>query len=319
MIKTDTRSMNSGLYPKIVGRLRALSRRQLVAGGFAVVLFGYLFWTLARNWQALLQYDWQIDPFFLLVSMSVYVLALFLGAFAWHRTVWSMDHQVPYRRAAKFYLQSNIAKRLPGLVWYALSRIYLYEGEGVAKSIISVALTLEMISLIAGGVLTYFVTLWGSAPAISAIQQWGLILPLLGLIVLIVWPQNVYRAANWLLTRRGHAPIQQQISRSDLGKLILLQALGWLSGGLFIYFLAAGIYPDLSWAHLVGVINAWAGAGLVSFVALIVPLGLGLKEVTLAYLLSAFVPWPVAVLISLLGRICSIIGDCIGLLLASRL
>ena len=62
-----------------------------------------------------------------------------------------------------------------------------------------------------------------------------------------------------------------------------------------------------------------AGAALVSYAALFLPVGMGLQEVTLAYLLSAFVPWPVAVAISLLARFGGIIGDTIGVAIASRL
>jgi uncharacterized membrane protein YbhN (UPF0104 family) len=311
--------MSSELHPRIIQRLRGLSWRRLLTGVFSVILFGYLFVTLAANWQALLQYEWRVNPLYLAASMGAYIVSLLLGAFTWHLTVWSMDQKVPYRKNTKFYLRSNVAKRLPGLVWYALSRLYLYEREGVAKSVITVALTLELISLIAGGLLAYVTTLWSNATAIAAIQQWWLILPLAGLAAVVIRPQSLYAVVNWILAKRGHPAIHEQASRGDLVKLILLQGGGWLTGGLFIYFLTVGIYPDLGWSQLIGVVNSWTGAGLVGYITLLVPLGLGLKEVTLAYLLSAFVPWPVAVLISLLGRICSIIGDCVGLLLASRL
>jgi hypothetical protein len=197
--------------------------------------------------------------------------------------------------------------------------LYLYKGEGVAGATISVALTLELVSMVVGGVIVYLATAWGSTMAIQALRQWWLIFPAAGLIALILWPGNLYRVVNWVLVRRGQAPIRSQAGRGDLILWSLLEAGGWVTGGLFIYFLAAGVYPDLNSSHIVPVVNSWAASGLVAFVALIVPLGLGLKEVTLAYLLSGIVPWPVAILISLSGRICSIIGDGIGLLIAGFL
>ena len=142
---------------------------------------------------------------------------------------------------------------------------------------------------------------------------------LAALLALLLWPQGLYRAANWLLIRLKRQPIVHQASRGNLIRWSLLQAGAWVCGGLFIFFLAAGLYPDLGWSHMVPVVRSWAASGLVAMVALIVPLGLGLKETAFAYLLAALVPWPVAVSISLLGRFCSIIGDCVGLLLASRL
>ena len=277
--------------------------------------------------RSLLTYDWQINVVYLAASVAIYVLSLLLGATAWHRIVWSMDRRVPYRKGVKFFLQSNVAKRLPGLVWYALGRIYLYEREAVAKTTVTMALALEMVSVIAGGVFVFLLTIWGSDSILVRLDlanlaagwRWWALLPLAGLVLVIVWPQSLYRAANWVLARRGHAPLGGQASRRGLMEWSLLQVGGWLTGGLFLYFLAAGVYPGLGWPHLVETITSWTGAGLAAYVTLIVPLGLGLKELTLAYLLSSFLPWPIAVLISLLGRICSIIGDCVGLLVASRL
>ncbi len=315
------------MNPNVTQRLLTLPWRRLTAGVFTVVLFGYLGITLAANWQELLAHEWQISLPYLVASVLVYVLSLLLGATAWHRIVWSMDRQVPYRQGIKFFLQSNVAKRLPGLVWYALGRIYLYEREAVAKSTVTMALAMEMVSVIAGGVLVFLMTIWGSDHILAQLSladltvgwRWWALLPLVGLLLVIIWPQSLYRAANWVLARRGHAPLGGQASRRNLIEWSLLQVGGWLTGGLFLFFLAAGVYPGLDWPHLVETITSWTGAGLAAYVTLIVPLGLGLKELTLAYLLSSFLPWPIAVLISLLGRICSIMGDCVGLLVASRL
>lgn len=311
--------MNLNLRPRLAAQLRNLSWRKVVAGLFTLAVFGYLFWTLAANWQDLRQYEWQVKPVSLIASLIAYLVSLWLGATAWHRIVWSMDQRVPYRTGVKFFLQSNLAKRIPGLIWYALGRLYLYEREGVAKAAVSVALTFELIALIIGGILAYLATAWSGPQSIEALQQWWLVFPLAILVFIMVWPKSLFGAVNWALVRRGHQALRSGVRRTDLLLWSLILAGGWLTGGLFIFALAAGVYPDVSWSLAVPVINAWVGSGLVAMMALIVPVGLGLKEVTLAYLLSAFMPWPVAVLISLLGRICSIIGDCVGLLVASRL
>lgn len=300
-------------------RLRGLTWHRIVALASTVILVGYLLISLATNWRELLAYEWRISPAHLLASLLAYLGSLILGALAWHRMVWSMDRRVATRKGVKFFLQANPAKRVPGLIWYALGRIYLYEREGVTKTTVSIALSLELVTMILGGVLVYLGTAWGGTLEVEALQQAWLLAPLAALLALLLWPQGLYRAANWLLNRLKRQPIVHQASRGNLIRWSLLQAGAWVSGGLFIFFLAAGLYPDLGWSHMVPVVRSWAASGLVAMVALIVPLGLGLKETAFAYLLAALVPWPVAVSISLLGRFCSIIGDCVGLLLASRL
>lgn len=300
-------------------RLRGLTWHRVVAMASTVILVGYLLFSLATHWRELLAYEWRISLLHLLASLAAYLGSLILGALAWHRIVWSMDRRVGTRQGVKFFLQANPAKRVPGLIWYALGRIYLYEREGVTKTTVSIALSLELVTMVLGGVLVYLGTAWGGTLEVEALQQTWLLLPLAALIALLLWPQGLYRAANWLLIRLKRQPIVQQASRGNLIRWSLLQAGAWVCGGLFIFFLAAGLYPDLGWSHIAPTVRSWAASGLVAMVALIVPVGLGLKETAFAYLLAALVPWPVAVSISLLGRFCSIIGDCVGLLLASRL
>jgi len=300
--------------PELLG-----SWKPLAAGAFTVVLFGYMIGTLMVNRRTLSDFNWHITPAYLLASSIAYPLSLLLGASAWHGIVWSMDQQVPYRKGVKFFLQSNVAKRLPGFVWYALGRLYLYECEGVGKATISVSLILELISIIGGASVAYASTAWASAPAFATTEQWWALFPLAGLAVMIAWPEGLYAGVNWFLTRTGRRTIDRKPGRADLVQWSLLQAGAWLVGGLFVYLLSAGLNSDLDWSHAVGVINSWTGSGLVALMSLIIPLGLGLKEVTLAYMLSSFVPWPMAVVISLLARLLSTIGDCLGMLVACLL
>jgi len=312
--------------PRLSQYLRHVSWRRIVAGVFTVTLFGYLAFTLVTNWREIRTYDWQINVVYLAASLSAYILSLLFGATAWHRIMWSMEHRVPYRQGVKFFLQSNVAKRVPGLIWYAVGRIYLYEREQVSKVTVTMALVLEMVAVITGGAFVFLLTIWGGSgvqaqlerSTVAAHWPW-LILPALGLLVIVLWPQGLYRLTNRLLARRGYASLHSQARPKDLLQWSLLQSGGWLSGGLFLYLLAAGVYPDIDPVHAVEIINSWTGAGLAAYVTLLIPLGLGLKELALAYLLSAIIPFPAAVLISLLGRFYSIIGDCISLLIASRL
>ncbi len=311
--------MNSNQPTNSIGPLRGLSWKQLVAGLFTFIAFGFLVAALVTNWQQLRGYEWQITPVYLALGLVMYLGSLLLAGFTWHRLIASTDRRVQRRKNIKFFLQSNLAKRVPGLVWYALGRLYLYEREGVAKSLVAMALTLELVTMIAGTALLYFASFWSVPSAIPSLRPWWLVLPVAVLIAIMAWPKSLYTLVNWLLERRGHAPLERQARRRDLLEWSFLHAGSALAGGLCIVFLAAGVYPELTRLDVVPVINSWAGAALVAYAVLFLPLGLGVKEVTLAYLLSQFLPWPVAVVISLLGRICSILGDGIGLALASRL
>lgn len=314
-----TRSMSFRLKTSLSRWRASLSWKQAIAALFTLAVIGVLAVTLAVNWQTLREYDWHLRPGFLVASLLAHLISLWFGATTWHYIVWSMDRRVPYPVGVKFYLQSHIAKRVPGLVWYALGRLYLYDREGVGKSAVSVALTLEVVAMVVGAVIAYTATFWAGSSNISALRSWWLVLPLAGVTAVMIWPGSLYTLVNWALVRRGHRPLERQASRINLLQWSLLEACATVAGGLFIALIAAGVSSELTWTDLVPIINAWAGAALVSLVALFLPLGLGLKEITLAYLLSSIVPWPEAVLITVLGRIIGTVWDCMALAIATRL
>ena len=71
--------------------------------------------------------------------------------------------------------------------------------------------------------------------------------------------------------------------------------------------------------HLPTVIGIWVSGGVVSHVAIFLPGGLGIKELTMAALLSAVVPMPIAILVSVVARLWFSLNELIWLLLSSRL
>jgi len=82
----------------------------------------------------------------------------------------------------------------------------------------------------------------------------------------------------------------------------LIYCLAWVLGGFDLYLLANAIYP-VSPQLLPAVIGAWAAAGAVSFVASYLIQGMGVTEVTLAALLSRFLPLPVSIVVVILFRL----------------
>jgi hypothetical protein len=85
-------------------------------------------------------------------------------------------------------------------------------------------------------------------------------------------------------------------------------------GGLDLYLLANAIYP-VAFDYLPAFIGAWAATGVVGLLASYLMQGMGVTEITLAVLLSGFVPAPVAIVISIFFRILLTIGEVVWALL----
>ena len=91
-------------------------------------------------------------------------------------------------------------------------------------------------------------------------------------------------------------------------KIILYYAFSdFLTGVGFFYLINSITY--LSFSDLFGVVGAYILAGVLGFLAFFAPSGLGVREGILVLFLQFYFPINIAILISLLARIWTVLGD----------
>jgi hypothetical protein len=130
---------------------------------------------------------------------------------------------------------------------------------------------------------------------------------LVGLVVvcmaLILQPRVLPRIVTAIARRLGKdEPWDTTIDHTRMLGWTGAYSLIWVLGGVTLYCLTRALYP-LPTAHLLGVIGIWSLAGTISHLALFLPAGLGIRELSLVAMLSAFTPLPVAVIVAIVTRI----------------
>jgi len=83
---------------------------------------------------------------------------------------------------------------------------------------------------------------------------------------------------------------------------LLFYFLIWMVGGVALYLMIISFYP-LNFIGLPNVIGAWCLSGSVAILMVFLPVGLGLRELTLGLLLSSILPPGISALIAILSRI----------------
>ncbi|GAB4430981.1 MAG: hypothetical protein OHK0015_16840 [Chloroflexi bacterium OHK40] len=221
------------------------------------------------------------------LALAIGGWAIILGVLSglWH----PLDH-------FRIYTLTAITRRLPGTFWYLLGRVVLYERLGIARAITAVAGAFEFAATALGGVLVAIVT-WPLALASQQISPAWLAVPVL-LCAALLNPPAV-RGIVRRLSPDHHTP---PVSYRTLLAWVLLYALVWAVGGVLLFVTVRAIHP-LPAAHLPAMIGVWSAAGLVSMLlGSFVPFGLGVTEVTLATLLTPFMPASEALFVALLMR-----------------
>jgi hypothetical protein len=291
--------------------------QSLLLIGTTTLSLGFLGLGLIRGWRELLRYRWQFDWLPLGLSGATYSVALALAVLAWVVIMRALHAGSTWRQDAKFFLYSWIARRLPTPAPYFASRVLLYERIGVPKRLTGVGLIWENILLVVSGAMLVLLLLPLTPVLSTRIGPAPMLLAAAGLL-LVVRPIWLTQAANWVLRRMGKAPLTISISPTAALLALVVYTAIWLTGGVILFFLIRSLYP-IDWAILPLIVQSWVFSGLVSYLVFFLPIGFGIRELTLAALLSLVIPLSVAVVIVILARIWVMANELLWALIFSKL
>jgi uncharacterized membrane protein YbhN (UPF0104 family) len=269
---------------------------------------------LYANWDTLRTFEWHIRPLPLALSFAFYSLALAFALLAWGSIMSSLGTSVPWREHIRVYCISNLARRLPGVLWHVVGRIALYDHEKAGPAAISVGSGLELVLMTLSGIALSMMT-WPAMAAERLHPGWivgGLVLGLA-----LIHPRVLRIPLQWVRASAETVPRPRLRYRQVLGWLLLYGG-SWLAGGIVLYFLIAAVYP-VSLAQLPSTIGAWSLSGMVSMVAAFLPVGLGLRELALGLLLSSFLPDGLAIVVAVIARLLFTLYEVLWALLAQAL
>ncbi len=278
---------------------------------------GLLLWGILFNWQALQSYDWQLDWTSLALSALAYALSLACVVLGWTVLMRTLQAKSTWQQDIRFFFYSWLARRLPTAAPYMVSRVMLYEEIGVPKRVTSIALLWENVLLIASAALSALILL----PFTPAVQDQFLQLPLLAAaaacLLLVVMPSLLGRVVNRILGWLNKEPLPLLVKQSATSLALVIYSVSWLMGGGILFFLIRAMHP-LAWTDFPLVLQSWLISGLVSFIVFLLPFGFGLRDVTLAYLLSFVIPLPIAIVVTLFMRLWVMINELFWVLVAVK-
>lgn len=315
---------NSPTWQKVRTAFDTVSQRlQTKRNGRIVSLLFLLLaiFTIGRiiyvNLETFQTFDWRVRPLWLLAVLIFFLIDLLVATWAWHLLTSKLANYSNFRQSAKICWSSNLARRIPGPIWYIAGRALMYEREGVSKRTISLLSGLELAFFLLSGLITAVLMLpfWLLPETIASRQA-----QLLTALALI--PITFLSAHPALLER-----IWQKFSREKLSHhlewrdslyWIFVYILAWVFGALVFFSTINVVYP-LSWSQLPQIIGIWSLAGAISLAGTLTISLIGLREVSLALFLVPLLPAPIILIVAIGIRIVWVSGEMLSALIAWRL
>ena len=284
---------------KVIAHLRKINRVAvtLISVAVTALVLGYLVY---RQREIILTYHWQFRPIPLLLSFVIFSVALFWVSVIWGWIINHFSKKLVFHKHIRFYIISNLAKRIPGTVWYLASRFQLYNTEGLDLKITAIASGLEMVLITLAGIL---VTLLFASQTLLEYH----ISPFIFIIIFIVGLIIIHpKVIQWAL--RLKSVEIQSFNYQFVIKGIAAYVISWILGGAVLFETGNLIYP-IGVENLPYFITSWSLVGILSTILFFSPSNLGITEIGISLLLSKVVPSSIAVLIAISTRILMILFE----------
>ncbi|MEZ4735763.1 MAG: hypothetical protein R3E79_52400 [Caldilineaceae bacterium] len=282
-----------------------MSRILLALGtlAFSGVILGSL---LYRERDLLLHHQWQLDPQLLVSAFLVFWAGLLIATGTWANLMRRLGSSLPYTTHIDHYCISQLAKRLPGTLWYLAGRTYLYKQDGESLRLVTFASSIELFITLLSGSLTSLLFAGYSLSAQTPFPLWGwVLLSAIGLLLLHPKPLHY-------LLQRFKIVETPRLQYWQLLGWVVLYSLIWVIGGAVLY-LVSNTVTTISLSHLPYFIGSWSVVGTLSILVFFLPSNLGFTEVGLSLLLATVIPSSLAVVVAVANRIFLLLCELIGI------
>lgn len=278
-------------------RARAVAVARIV---LAVLVLAAVVWAVARSWDQVSAELARVSLGALLAASALALLALVLTLVGWRALLADLGSPLGWGPASGVLFVGQLGKYLPGSVWTVVVQAEVASAVGVPRKRTAVVGLLSMgLSALAGlglGVL--------ALPALlsSGGASWYLLVLLVvpvGAVVLHPRVLNALVSRGLRLVKR--APLEQRLSGRAIAVTMAAYVAAWLCLGLHVWVLVRDLGAD-GRAALVPAVLGYALAASLGMVAVLLPAGIGLREVVLVVLLTGPLDRPAATAVVLLSR-----------------
>jgi uncharacterized membrane protein YbhN (UPF0104 family) len=271
----------------------------ILQGTLIAVIFYFLARNLYVNWNKIVEYDWNINYYFLASSLVLSIVGAFLIALGWNLILRVVGGRLGYKRALKIFFITDLAKYVPGKVWTMVGKVYLCTKEGIPIAKTSASVIIQPLIQVITGILMFLVSLPFWTKTSDFMNKLYFFFPLIPIGLVLLHPAIMTKLLNFVLTKLKQKPIELNTKYRDILLILLLWCGLWTLSGITYYFLIISVQPfPVSWLPVT--IGIFSIAGVSQFLT---PSGIGVLEGVLTVLLSLYLPVPIAILIALLARV----------------
>lgn len=265
-----------------------------------ILIIIFLVWTVLRSWSSLEEKLISANFLYLFLSLGILVGAQVGAAYLWYRLL--PPNKISFRESFRIFVFSNFGRFIPGVVLHYVARVYLTKKKGIDVKEVVLSVFLEAYYSLLGSAIV-------SLLAISYIKKY---LPFSQFIIIIfivailfvffLSPVRIFSIARKIPFIKHKIPIfEVPLSYKTHIVLTIWTAFLFLLNGISFYLISRAFeYVPIS--NLSVFTGLFSASWIIGFLTPVAPGGLGVTDLSFAYLLLPFFNFSEASFLSLLFR-----------------
>ena len=275
-----------------------------------ILVLLFLVWTISKNGPLVWGQISTANLMVVSISMVFLGLTYLGGAFLWFLILKDFSEKVEFGEVFRIFIVSNFGRFLPGVALHYIARVYLSKSLGLKVSDRVSAVVLEAYYTLAGGVIGAVLALPIAVKFTTL--PWILYLVAVGLLILIFMapPRIAFLLASKIPIIGKHIPV---IGIKKTNKKHHLKLIGMSVGLFLIYGTAFNIliyaFAGNSLMQLPQITGLLSASWVIGFLTPIAPGGLGVSDLSFAFMLQYFYNLSFASFIALTFRFLLFIAE----------
>ncbi len=270
---------------------------------FALIIFGFIFYALFERLDQLREYEFDLNIGLLAGGFLVLCLHYLIQGIISYIFAGKLNISVGFLKCWAFWMYSQLGKYIPGKIWIAASRAYLYKKEDIASiNKISIQFILEQAFSTISVVIICVFSLFFINSDIFEQYYYGFI-ALIAAFLVFFHPAVFFRLLNFALSLVKRDRIEGfTFKYHEVFMILLLEIASWIPVGISFYLIINSI-AVIDPGTLVYIIAIVSFSFIVGFLVIIAPAGLGVRDGILILMLKDMLIESVAIIVTLVFRV----------------
>lgn len=283
------------------------ARSRWVKAAFLALALAAAVWAVASQWPEVREALSSIPPAAVAGGLVLSLVYVGLTMLSWRALMSDLGSLLPLRTASTIFFVSQAGKYLPGGVWNVVAASEMAVEHAVPRRRSVSVMVVSILVSISTGLALATVAVAFSPAEVADRYRWVLVgLPFF---VAVLLPPLLNRMLGLALRITRRPPLESPATACGVGVAAGWAVLAWLVAGGQVWLLAAAAGLDPTASSLALTVGGYALAWTVGFLVVVVPAGVGVREVVLGAVLSGYLGAGEVVVVVLLSRVLLTVAD----------